>query len=384
MLGGIFTLIWEFFMMLLSFIFSLGQDLLFGWVSTLPTIFSAFQSSTGLGLVYIGTALIEFSITLVFLILVIFIFKNITRGKYSIKKFVIMPVVSIGLGIIVYIAGRNAFMLNNTINVYALEPFNNIYFDTKGIDVVIQQGNEYRLDFTSNRPVSFSSTNEDLVVIYSHSPHTNISILNQLLTGFTVNDAITLTIPTNTSFDEVKLKINGRGIFDIDTLNANEIEVEVGSGTINIDSLKANKLDVNFISGDILINTLATNDFYIEGGSGTFTANGAVADNLNIDTSSSDVQISNIQVNDTTALVGSGSLSLQGDFSGDINLSVSSGKAKLSFTNHQDYYDYLFSSRSSGSIFLNEQKMEDANQLSGNKPVVDISVGSGNVSILTK
>ncbi len=346
--------------------------------------FTSLLSSTGLGLIYIGAALIEFSIAFVFLVLFIYIFKKITQGKYSLKKLIAMPIICIILGIIIYITGRNSFMLNNIKNDYALEPFDNIYFDTMGIDVVIQQGDEYKLEFTNNRPVSFNYMNETLVVMYRHAPHTNISILNQLLIGFTFNDALTLTIPQNTSFDEIKLEIDGRGIFNIESLNANEIEIEIGSGTINIDNLNSNKLDVDFSSGEILIDTLVTNDFYIKGGSGTFTANVLIADNLNIDSSSGDMQISNIQVNDTTATVGSGSLALQGDFSGDINLSVSSGQAKLSSNNSQDYYDYLFSSGSSGNIFLNEQNIGDTTELSGNKPVVDISVGSGNVSIFTK
>lgn len=154
---------------------------------------------------------------------------------------------------------------------------------------------------------------------------------------------ITLTIPKNYTFDNVKIDVDVVKM-DIDALKTKDLTIKNGVGSSTLNNIEADKAKIESDVGSVDINVSNLNDTDIESNVGSIKYNGELTGDCSI---SSDV--------------GSVIVNLDGSLS-----------------------DYSFRGHSGvGSIKINGNKLSDINQSGGNTKIkLDSSVGS--IKINTK
>ncbi|OON98267.1 MAG: hypothetical protein ATN35_05625 [Epulopiscium sp. Nele67-Bin004] len=283
------------------------------------------------------------------------------------KKLFKVGTILVVMGAMVYMTGSLTQTIASIEEKHNLEPFQKLYVDTSGVNFQIVEGNEYNLelDIKSTRQVEFNNKNNMLEVKTSSLSQNffGLSFFSFLFNNDKEQDLIVLTIPTDSEFEVV--------------------ELSTGSGNLNADKIVSDKIVFDISSGSVVVDEIETKDIEVDGSSGSFKVNSLITDTMNVDYSSGSVRISNIEAVNAVCKVSSGSLYLQGDFSESVKATSSSGSVQVELDKGYNDYNYMLKA-SSGKVTVNGDNWGNMSNVTGDKPLVDVSVSAGIARVNTK
>lgn len=240
------------------------------------------------------------------------------------KIFAIICAVLAGLGIVLCIAGfavgatdadvRNA--LNRGIGFIRNDDFDDDYYDEDDLeDDMEHEGSEVKnsMDFSNTKGIDVEvdkmlvevvATDEEKVrventavkeigVEISEDEDTVEIRTTKNANGINDGGKLTLYIPRNIQLPELSIQVNN-GKINLNGIQANELDLEIGRGEINAADFVAGELSVSCEQGKADIKGTAQRDVDLECGAGAinFTANGAQTDfNYEIEVGAGAVQL---------------------------------------------------------------------------------------------
>ncbi|WP_167955421.1 DUF4097 family beta strand repeat-containing protein [Anaerosporobacter faecicola] len=235
----------------------------------------------------------------------------------------------------------------------------NIVVDNGDADIKIVEGDSFFVKGEDLPEDDYSFTQEgDTLKITVDSNESHFPFIH---IGFFESSAkVTITIPSNTEFDTIKV-VNGSGNLTTNSsLVMTKGDFEIGSGDVEIYSIKADTLYCNVGSGNIEVTELNALDIkgsvgsgdlalgYVECktmsmdiGSGDMTCKSIEADDCMVEMGSGDMECDNIAIVNMDAELGSGNLELKGQLTGSSSLECGSGDIELDLAGNIDEYSFV-------------------------------------------
>lgn len=156
---------------------------------------------------------------------------------------------------------------NNTItdgfeNIKIKNEINVLDIETKGVNIVIKNGNKLKIE-TDNKDIKTKESNNKLLIIEDNNNWFNKNKHTELI----------IYIPKKYQFDKVLIE-NGAGKIEIDTLNTKNIELDLGAGQVDIKNLNVSvQTNIDGGAGEINIQNSNLNNLDLDLGIGKTTIN---------------------------------------------------------------------------------------------------------------
>ena len=203
--------------------------------------------------------------------------------------------------------------------------------DIKGADVSIIYGSEFKID-TNIKDVS-RSVKSGVLKIKDNSR------------GYNKDKKMVITIPESNVFENVKISL-GRGVSTIESINAKEVDFEIGAGKV------------------VLNNLNITNKAEFECGAGKLEINNSRINNLKLD-------------------MGAGEVSVSGVLTGISEFDAGVGKLSIDLLDSIDNYSFTVD-KGIGSIKLNNEDVSSDVTIGNGVNTIDIDGGIGEIIVTTK
>lgn len=221
--------------------------------------------------------------------------------------------------------------LENTEYKFQNEVINRIDIDIKGADVSITYGSEFKIE-TNIKDVSRSVKNGVLKVKDNSR-------------GYNKDKKMVITIPESNVFESVKISL-GRGVSTISSLNAKEVDFEIGAGKV------------------VLNNLNISNKAEFECGAGKLEINNSRINNLKLD-------------------MGAGEVSVSSVLTGTSEFDAGVGKLSINLLDSIDNYSFTID-KGIGSIKLNNEDVSSDVTVGNGVNAIDIDGGIGEIIVTTK
>ena len=230
----------------------------------------------------------------------------------------------------------NIFSSNNDISgkLENLNITNDIKFldiEVENTNIIIKKGNTLKAE-TNNKHLKLKERNNKLIF---EDKRNNIFGKNN-------NTDLIIYIPVEQIFNEVSIE-NGAGKINIELINTQKLELELGAGKVEIDDLTVIKeLDIN-------------------GGAGEINIKNGNINNLNLD-------------------MGVGTLNLESIITGYSDIDAGIGDLNLSLIGNSNDYK-LKVNKGIGTATLNGEKIKNDLYYGEGSNIINIDGGIGNISI---
>lgn len=235
------------------------------------------------------------------------------------------------------ISFRNIFSSNNDISgkIEKLNITNDIKFldiEVANTNIIIKKGNTLKAE-TNNKYLKLKERNDKLIF---EDKRNNIFGKNN-------NTDLIIYIPTEQIFNEVSIE-NGAGRINVELINTQKLELELGAGKVEINNLTVTKeLDIN-------------------GGAGEVNIKKGNINNLNLD-------------------MGVGTLNLESIITGYSNIEAGIGDLNLKLTGDSNDYKIKVN-KGIGNATLNGEKITNELYYGEGSNIINIDGGIGNINIL--
>ena len=134
--------------------------------------------------------------------------------------------------------------------------------DIKGADVSIIYGSEFKIE-TNIKDVS-RSVKSGVLKVKDNSR------------GYNKDKKMVITIPESNVFENVKISL-GRGVSTIESINAKEVDFEIGAGKVVLNNLNiSNKAEFECGAGKLEINNSRINNLKLDMGAGEVSVSGVL------------------------------------------------------------------------------------------------------------
>lgn len=211
------------------------------------------------------------------------------------------------------------------------EVINRMDIDIKGADVSIIYGSEFKIE-TNIKDVS-RSVKSGVLKVKDNSR------------GYNKDKKMVITIPESNVFENVKISL-GRGVSTIESINAKEVDFEIGAGKV------------------VLNNLNITNKAEFECGAGKLEINNSRINNLKLD-------------------MGAGEVSVSGVLTGISEFDAGVGKLSIDLLDSIDNYSFTID-KGIGSIKLNNEDVGSDVTIGNGVNTIDIDGGIGEIIVTTK
>ena len=232
----------------------------------------------------------------------------------------------------------------------------NIQIENGSVDIKLIEGDSFYVKGENLEEDSYLFTQEGSTLIIKTDKHNfeffHIGLLDE-------PERITITIPRDIQFNVITLE-NGSGDLNATTrLHTTQCSITVGSGDVDLEGIQAETFDINIGSSDFTIKDLIANSIdvtigsgdtqfgYIECdkmrinvGSGDFIFKSLEARDCELEIGSGEVDGRNVQVMNMSAETGSGDIYLMGELSGVSDFRSGSGDIELNLDGDIDEYSF--------------------------------------------
>ncbi|MCR5355945.1 MAG: DUF4097 domain-containing protein [Lachnospiraceae bacterium] len=236
-----------------------------------------------------------------------------------------------------------------------LKDFDSLKVDVASIDVNIQEGDSYRIEYTVREGMEpkITESSGKLTVKQPDSVGMGFNF------GFdTQPNVYNITVPKGSSIDIDAESASGEiTIRDIDISG----KVEASSGDITISGSEGKELSVETSSGKISCDSVEVKSADFKASSGEINLSGITADEVKCNTSSGDVELKDSKVS-------------------DVEMEASSGEIEIELDGDEDDYSYDISA-SSGDIKVNGQTAEKRFEKDGGKGKISVKTSSGDIKV---
>lgn len=204
--------------------------------------------------------------------------------KYLALAFAIFIIVSIISGIIIGITGITGIINFSKSRDIRLESLEEITTNIKGTEIAslkievaytnleIKKGETFKAE-TNNKYIKCTQSKDEIIIKEKGS---------NWFSNMDSTDLI-LYIPENMLFDEVKIE-TGAGEINIDNLETNELDLEIGAGTVTVQKLKVlDKAKIDGGAGKVEILSGEINNLNLDMGAGKFALTSKLTGSNDID-----------------------------------------------------------------------------------------------------
>lgn len=148
----------------------------------------------------------------------------------------------------------------------------NLDIETKGVNIIINEGNDFKIE-TDNENIKIKESNNKLLIVEKNNSLIHKTDYTELIIWF----------PKNYQFNEVSIE-NGAGKIEINKLDTKNIELDLGAGQVDIKNLNVSReSDINGGAGEINIESSHINNLDLDLGIGKTTLNTEIYGTSEID-----------------------------------------------------------------------------------------------------
>lgn len=225
---------------------------------------------------------------------------------------------------------------NNTItegfkNIKTKNKVSKLEIETKGVGITIKKGDKFKIE-TDNKDIKTKESNNKLLIIEDNNNWFNKTDYTELI----------IYVPNDYQFDEVSID-NGAGKIEVDTLNTQKLDLDLGAGKVNITNLSV------FEEADI------------DGGAGEINITSSSIKNLDLD-------------------LGLGKVNLNSSLYGFNEIDGGIGELIINLIGTENDYQ-IKANKGLGKITINDEKIQSDTSYGNGNNLIDISGGIGNISI---
>lgn len=169
-----------------------------------------------------------------------------------------------------FLGSSDAILEENKVLLETKENINNLKIDIKASSLIIKQSDTFKVE-TNNKYVDAKVNNGELKV--SEKKHSGIN---------SNNIEVIIYLP-NTTFNEVDIS-TGAGKLDIEKLNTNILDFDLGAGAVSINNLIVyQKCDIDGGAGEVSIKNSNLTNLDLDLGVGKFTLHATLTGSSEID-----------------------------------------------------------------------------------------------------
>lgn len=190
---------------------------------------------------------------------------------------------------------------------------------------------------------------------------------------------VTVTVPEGYTPKEVKV-YSGSGRVRIENLNTEQLTVDSGSGEVAISVLSTEYLYMDTGSGRVSMTDVSARETRIDSGSGRVTAENSGLGRLYLDSGSGAVEFQNVTAEEADVDSGAGRVEWTGELTGKCRFDTGSGGVGLRLAGSESEYLIKIDS-GSGSVRINDRKVEDGSYGTNVRGEIRIDSGSGLVKL---
>ena len=198
-------------------------------------------------------------------------------------------------------------------------------------NLIIKNGDKFSVD-TSDKNIKIFNENNKLKIVDN----------NKKIFNTKVKDLI-VTIPYNYSFEVVK--------------------IETGAGKVNIEGINTNLLEMELGAGKTVLNNIVSNKTFVETGAGS-------------------VNISNSKLNDLNLELGVGKIDIDAEVTGKSSIESGIGELNLSLELPLCEYSFEFE-KGIGEIRLNNESIKNNSKIGEGYNYIKIEGGVGSINVKT-
>ena len=239
--------------------------------------------------------------------------------------------------------------------------------DVNSSNLVIKPGNSFIIE-TNNKHIKYKVDNNELKIKEEGYHLTNSKLKSELI----------ITIP-DTNLNEIDIN-TGAGNLNIDSINTEKLDIDLGTGTTLINNLYSKRADIDTGAGNLNIDSINTEKLDIDLGTGTTLINNLYSKRADIDTGAGTFTINNGSINDLDLDIGIGEVKITSNITG--NSSISSGVGKLSLNLLNTFDNYRFEvNKGIGKVTINDIEVGDNSTLGNGTNTIKLDGGIGEIVV---
>lgn len=177
-----------------------------------------------------------------------------------------------GLSFITSNRNDKDYIMDSLENLNIVRDASELEIDVKSVNVVIKEGTSLKAE-TNNKYVHVKQNNNKLRIVEEKHNYFNKSDMGDLI----------VYIPKDYQFNDVSIE-NGAGKIDIEAINAQSFDLDLGAGKVSINNLLVTReIDIDSGAGELTINNGDINNLDLDMGAGKVTLLARITGNSKID-----------------------------------------------------------------------------------------------------
>lgn len=203
--------------------------------------------------------------------------------------------------------------------------------ETKGVNIIINEGNEFKIE-TDNKDIKIKESYNKLLIVENNNSWIHKTDYTELI----------IWVPKDYQFNEVSIE-NGAGKIEINKLDTKSIELDLGAGQVDI------------------INLNVSRESDINGGAGEINIENSYINNLDLD-------------------LGVGKTTLNASLYGISEIDCGIGELVVNLIGMEDDYKIKLD-KGLGNATLNNEKMDSTTYYGNGTNLIEVNGGIGSISI---